>query len=178
MDNYMGSRHSRCAKVPRGTQQNSHKCQVREFEFSNLLHVCLNDTFSWSRNSRYVMTSSRDWNCVLWDLETGERVKTIRFDCPASGASLHPRNRSVCCAPQISSTSRTHSESCCSKISVIVLASGQCIVFDMRWNRAQRSELIYTEANEASSWVGDDGPSQPRLWHALGRENRLNLYFL
>ncbi|KAF9520982.1 hypothetical protein BS47DRAFT_1310964 [Hydnum rufescens UP504] len=103
---------------------------------------------SWSRNSRYVMTSSRDWNCVLWDLETGDRVKTIRFDCPASGASLHPRN---------------------SKISVVVLASGQCIVLDMRWNRTERSELMYSEANETSSWDGDDGPSRPSTSMTVAR---------
>lgn len=63
--------------------------------FLNVLGARLKRAFSWSRNSRYVMTSSRDWNCVLWDLETGDRVKTIRFDSPVSGASLHPRNRFV-----------------------------------------------------------------------------------
>lgn len=54
---------------------------------------------SWSRNSRYVLTSSKDWNVIVWDLasetDPPKRVSTIRFDAPVTSASFHPRNRSV-----------------------------------------------------------------------------------
>lgn len=54
-------------------------------------------TDSWSRHSRYVLTSSKDWNVVVWDLasetDPPRRVTTIRFDAPVSSASFHPRNR-------------------------------------------------------------------------------------
>ena len=58
---------------------------------------------SWSRNSRYLLTASRDWNAIIWDLSAsslnsknggnGERRDTIRFDAPITSANLHPRNR-------------------------------------------------------------------------------------
>lgn len=52
---------------------------------------------SWSRNSRFVLTSSKDWNVIVWDLASDidppQRKTTIRFDAPVSSASFHPRNR-------------------------------------------------------------------------------------
>jgi COMPASS component SWD1 len=52
---------------------------------------------SWSRNSRYVLTSSKDWNIIVWDLAKQviplQRHTTIRFDAPVASASFHPRNR-------------------------------------------------------------------------------------
>lgn len=55
---------------------------------------------SWSRNSRYVLTASKDWNCIVWDLasdlEPLQRSRTIRFDVPLARASFHPLNRRVC----------------------------------------------------------------------------------
>ena len=47
---------------------------------------------SWSRNSRYLLSSSRDWNIIIWDILTGDRRNCIRFDAPVLSASLHPRN--------------------------------------------------------------------------------------
>ena len=65
------------------------------------IELCI--LFSWSRNSRYLLTASRDWNAIIWDLSasslnsknggTGERRDTIRFDAPITSANLHPRNR-------------------------------------------------------------------------------------
>ena len=52
---------------------------------------------SWSRNSRFVLTSSKDWNVIVWDLASDidppQRKTTVRFDAPVSSASFHPRNR-------------------------------------------------------------------------------------
>lgn len=58
-----------------------------------------NDTHrrSWSRNSRYVLTASKDWNIIVWDLasphDPPHRHATIRFDAPIVAANFHPRNR-------------------------------------------------------------------------------------
>ncbi|KAG8994754.1 chromatin binding protein [Tulasnella sp. JGI-2019a] len=75
---------------------------------------------SWSRNSKYLMTTSKDWNCVIWDLASGERRQTIRFDTPVLGASFHPRN---------------------SKIILVILGTHQCVVVDLRKRREERIEL-------------------------------------
>lgn len=57
---------------------------------------------SWSRNSRYLLSASRDWNVIIWDLDANastsvrpERRHTLRFDAPVTSAHLHPRNRYV-----------------------------------------------------------------------------------
>ena len=50
---------------------------------------------SWSRDGRYLLSSSQDWKCVLWDLKDGSRVRTTRFEAPVYIAELHPLNQSV-----------------------------------------------------------------------------------
>ncbi|MCJ1322902.1 chromatin binding protein [Xylographa vitiligo] len=49
-------------------------------------------SLSWSRDGRYLLSSSQDWKCVLWDLEDGSRVRTVRFEAPVYIAELHPYN--------------------------------------------------------------------------------------
>lgn len=58
-------------------------------------HVKAVTAVCWSRRSRYLLSASRDWNVIVWDLETGERRDTIRFDAPVTSAHLHPKNRSL-----------------------------------------------------------------------------------
>ncbi|GAA6003210.1 hypothetical protein JCM10207_001801 [Rhodosporidiobolus poonsookiae] len=77
---------------------------VLDFETKNIVrwlegHVKAVTTVSWSGNSRYLLTASRDWNAIIWDLaasaaETvdGERKHTVRFDAPITSAALHPVN--------------------------------------------------------------------------------------
>ena len=54
---------------------------------------------SFSKNARYVLTSSKDFNVCLWDLASDSdpplRKNVIRFDAPVTNAYFHPRNRSV-----------------------------------------------------------------------------------
>lgn len=54
---------------------------------------------SWSRNSRFVLTSSKDWNVIIWDLASNcdppLRYSTVRFDAPVVSAAFHPRNMYV-----------------------------------------------------------------------------------
>ncbi|MCJ1438510.1 chromatin binding protein [Xylographa pallens] len=49
-------------------------------------------SLSWSRDGRYLLSSSQDWKCVLWDLKDGSRVRTVRFEAPVYIAELHPYN--------------------------------------------------------------------------------------
>lgn len=48
--------------------------------------------YSWSRDGRYLLSSSQDWKCVLWELRDGSRVRTVRFEAPVYIAELHPYN--------------------------------------------------------------------------------------
>ena len=52
-------------------------------------------SLSWSRDGRYLLSSSQDWKCILWDLTDGSRVRTVRFEAPVYIAELHPSNQSV-----------------------------------------------------------------------------------
>ncbi|PYH99413.1 WD domain protein [Aspergillus ellipticus CBS 707.79] len=49
-------------------------------------------SLSWSRDGRYLLSSSQDWKCILWDLKDGSRVRTVRFEAPVYIAELHPYN--------------------------------------------------------------------------------------
>ncbi|KAJ5096732.1 hypothetical protein N7456_007453 [Penicillium angulare] len=49
-------------------------------------------SISWSRCGRYLLTSSQDWKCILWDLDDGSRLRTVRFEAPVYIAELHPFN--------------------------------------------------------------------------------------
>lgn len=56
-------------------------------------HVKAISNVSWSLNSRYLLSASRDWNCIIWDLKTRERSNTIKFDAPIHEAYFHPQSR-------------------------------------------------------------------------------------
>ena len=58
---------------------------------------------SWSRDGRYLLSSSQDWKCILWDLSDGTRIRVIRFEAPVYIAELHPYNPYV----QLSSVLRS-----------------------------------------------------------------------
>ncbi|KAG0057401.1 hypothetical protein BGZ83_010860 [Gryganskiella cystojenkinii] len=58
-------------------------------------HVKTITSLSWSRNGRYLLSASKDWNCIIWDLLTGTKEHTIRFDTPVLNAQFHPKNSSV-----------------------------------------------------------------------------------
>ncbi|KAG0365531.1 Retinoblastoma-binding protein 5 [Gamsiella multidivaricata] len=42
-----------------------------------------------------IVTSLRDWSCIVWDLLTGTKQHTIRFDTPVLNAQFHPKNNSL-----------------------------------------------------------------------------------
>ncbi|KAF1985660.1 WD40 repeat-like protein [Aulographum hederae CBS 113979] len=49
-------------------------------------------SLSWSADDRYLLSASQDWKCVLWDLQDGSRIRTVRFEAPPFIAELHPKN--------------------------------------------------------------------------------------
>ncbi|CAH7673173.1 WD40-repeat-containing domain protein [Phakopsora pachyrhizi] len=53
-------------------------------------HVKPITSLDWSRNSRFLLSAARDWNVIVWDLKSGERRYTIRFDAPVTSAQFHP----------------------------------------------------------------------------------------
>lgn len=53
-------------------------------------------SLSWSTNDRYLLSAGQDWKCVLWDLQDGSRVRTVRFQAAVFIAELHPKNQYVC----------------------------------------------------------------------------------
>lgn len=49
-------------------------------------------SLSWSSSSRYLLSASRDWKCIIWDLATGQPHRTINFETPVWSAHFHPFN--------------------------------------------------------------------------------------
>ncbi|GAA5845463.1 hypothetical protein JCM9279_003041 [Rhodotorula babjevae] len=80
---------------------------VLDFETRSIVrwfdgHVKAVTSVCWSSDSRYLLTASRDWNAIIWDLSAsaadtvaGERRHTVRFDAPVTSAALHPRNSNM-----------------------------------------------------------------------------------
>ncbi|KAF4616164.1 hypothetical protein D9613_011428 [Agrocybe pediades] len=105
-------------------------------------HVKAITSIDWSRNSRYLLTSSKDWNIVIWDLSSTcdppQRKSTIRFDAPVVTASFHPKN---------------------SQILLVVLATGEAYVCDTRKDHKSRVELLETIADEMED-EDSQGPSR------------------
>ncbi|WVR08664.1 hypothetical protein IAU60_005722 [Kwoniella sp. DSM 27419] len=96
-------------------------------------HVKAVGGLSWSRNNRYLLTSSSDSTAIIWDLSvlthpslspytpasastsrpssSSPRLHTIRFDAPVATAVFHPRN---------------------SKIVLATLTCGEVVLVDLR----------------------------------------------
>lgn len=64
-------------------------------------HVRQITSLNWSQCGRYLLLSSQDWCCILWDLKYANKVgvdknpamlRKVRFDSPVWLSSLHPRN--------------------------------------------------------------------------------------
>ncbi|EER38142.1 WD40 domain-containing protein [Histoplasma capsulatum H143] len=65
------------------------QCKYVHLEYVESLRLT---SISWSRCGRYLLSSSQDWKCVLWDMKDGSRVRTVRFEAPVYIAELHPFN--------------------------------------------------------------------------------------
>ncbi|KAL3422137.1 WD repeat domain-containing protein [Phlyctema vagabunda] len=47
-------------------------------------------SLSWSRDGRYLLTSSQDWRCNIWDLQDGSILRRAKFQAAVYIAELHP----------------------------------------------------------------------------------------
>jgi len=52
-------------------------------------------SLSWSTNDRYLLSAGQDWKVVLWDLQDGSRLRTVRFEAAIFIAELHPKNHTL-----------------------------------------------------------------------------------
>ena len=59
------------------------------------LHLQVAHCGSWSRDGQFLLSSSQDSKCVLWDLNNGKRLRVVRFEAPVYIAELHPSNQYV-----------------------------------------------------------------------------------
>lgn len=55
-------------------------------------HTLPIQSISWSRSGRFILSSSRDWKCIFWDLLSGNKLKEIKFESAIYSAYLHPFN--------------------------------------------------------------------------------------
>ncbi|KAI8079092.1 WD domain-containing protein [Gilbertella persicaria] len=73
------------------------RCVVWDFDTKgvsrNLIgHVKPVANISWSHNGRFLLSASKDWTCIYWDLVHGTKKTKIRFDTPLMMAHMHPKN--------------------------------------------------------------------------------------
>lgn len=52
-------------------------------------------SLSWSKDGRFLLSSSQDWKCILWDLKDGSKASTVKFEAPVYIAELHPYHKYV-----------------------------------------------------------------------------------
>ncbi|KAI5959065.1 SWD1 [Candida pseudojiufengensis] len=65
-------------------------------------HVRPITSITWSTCGRYLLTSSQDWYCKLWDLSKINKnnddspvIRQVKFDGPIWSANIHPENHFV-----------------------------------------------------------------------------------
>uniref|UniRef100_A0A8H7XZC7 WD40 repeat-like protein n=1 Tax=Psilocybe cubensis TaxID=181762 RepID=A0A8H7XZC7_PSICU len=115
-------------------------------------HVKAITSIDWSRNSRYLLTSSKDWNVIIWDLSSTydppQRQKSLRFDVPVVSASFHPKN---------------------SQIVLVLLATGEAYVCDSRKQHRTRTELLEPLPDEVEEDEENAGHGTQRAGMTVAR---------
>ncbi|CDR36777.1 CYFA0S01e04368g1_1 [Cyberlindnera fabianii] len=46
----------------------------------------------WSSDGRYILSSSRDWKCLVWDLESSTVTRKFNFNGPIWNSQFNPQN--------------------------------------------------------------------------------------
>ena len=112
---------------------------------------------SWSRNSRFVLTSSKDWNVIIWDLaspsDPPSRYTTVRFDAPVLSASFHPRNMYVSVFYLF--VSELNVTITIRRILLVLLTTGEAYLVDLRKEHRGRFELV--DVSDESDDEGNTG---------------------
>ena len=90
------------------------------------------------------MTASKDWNVLIWDLastcDPPQRHAAVRFDAHVVSASFHPKNRQDFGASLVNVNSYVSVFD--SQILLVLLATGEAFVCDMRKEYKSRVELL------------------------------------
>lgn len=87
------------------------------------------ESVSWSRNSRFLLSASRDGTAIVWDLERSARLETVRFASPVINAQFHPGN---------------------ARIFVVTLATGQAVVVDLRPSSRGQRQIVDPDQAQAT----------------------------
>ena len=74
-----------------------HTRQIQSIRYYQMIYhrYCWLTETSWSRDGRFLLSSSQDWKCILWDVKDGTRARIVRFEAPVYIAELHPYNQYV-----------------------------------------------------------------------------------
>ena len=56
-------------------------------------HIHPVTSLSWSRSGRKLLSSSTDWNVIIWDVVQGEAELRLRFPSPVMKVQFNPRDR-------------------------------------------------------------------------------------
>ena len=62
-------------------------------------HIHPVTSVSWSRNGKLLLSSSTDWNLLLWDVLTGKVIHKIGFQSPLLNAEIHVNGNSAIVSP-------------------------------------------------------------------------------
>lgn len=57
-------------------------------------HIRSIQSLSWSKCGRYLLSASRDWKCLLWDLKFNKIIRKFNFNGPIWNAELNPNDLS------------------------------------------------------------------------------------
>ena len=112
------------------------------------------------------MTASKDWNVLIWDLastcDPPQRHAAVRFDAHVVSASFHPKNRYAC---QFVANLRPYSYLVAynSQILLVLLATGEAFVCDMRKEHKSRVELLEILTDEAHVDEDDENNGNTRV---------------
>ena len=114
------------------------------------------------------MTASKDWNVLIWDLastcDPPQRHAAIRFDAHVVSASFHPKNRQEFDA---SLNPNSYISAFDSQILLVLLATGEAFVCDMRKEYKSRVELLEILMEEGHVDEDDENNGNVRVRYDL-----------
>jgi len=76
------------------------RCLVWDFETTGIIrefegHTEKVTSVCWSRDSNFILTSSKDKSCIIWNTISGQQVHKLKFDTPVKLACFHPKIKTL-----------------------------------------------------------------------------------
>ncbi|ORX47093.1 WD40 repeat-like protein [Piromyces finnis] len=76
------------------------RCLVWDFETTGIIrefdgHEDKVTSISWSRDSNFILSSSKDKNCIVWNTISEQQVCKLKFDTPIKFACFHPKKKTL-----------------------------------------------------------------------------------